>query len=142
MVCVKRFCASFKMSSQESPNPFSLARIPRMNFVDLKFKDASYQLRVDQLTSKNVAKLFNLIPETIVLVSADGVVSLSDDTGKFTDIDDVWSPVWRVQGTESSKRSPSYQANTGASTSSSLPGPSGTSTRWKPSNRSSGRQVS
>ena len=64
-----------------------LRPLPRMGCIDLKYKERSYQLRVDQLTTRNIAKLFNLVPDTIVLISVDGVVSLPDDNGSF-DVDD------------------------------------------------------
>ena len=100
-------------------------RLPRFNCVNVTYKEKNYQLRIEQLTTKNISKIFNLIPDTVVLVSADGAVSLPDDHGKFADVDEVTDHEWAVQGAESSKRVGAGAQSAGTS--------SGNASKWKPS---------
>ena len=88
-----------------------------------------YQLRVYQY---NIAKIFNLVPDTILLVSTDGTVALPNELVRFSDIDEC--DEWVVEGLESSKRT------SGSSMlmvrNSISPGPSGRNggglPKWKP----------
>ena len=59
---------------------------------------------MEQLTVKNIAKILNLVPDTILLVSADGTIAFPDEHGRFSDRDDVGSDEWAVEGSETSKR--------------------------------------
>ena len=93
-----------------SVDPFAL---PRFGCVKVKYHDRAYQLRLEQLTLKNVSKIFNLIPDTILLVSTDGT--------RFSDVDDMGSDEWTVEGTESSNRS----SGSAFLSTPSGPGPSG-----------------
>ena len=97
--------------------------LPRFNCVNVVYKDKTYQLRTEQLTTKNVSKVFNLIPDSVILVSANGTVSLPDDHGKFSDVDDGIDHEWTVQRVESSKRVAGSVSPTRA----------GGSGKWKPS---------
>lgn len=75
---------------------------------------------------KNVAKIFNLVPDTILLVSTDGTVALPNEYGHFSDIDE--SDEWNVEGSESTKRTSGSFNLVGRKPS---PGPS--TSKWKPS---------
>ena len=101
-----------------SVDPFAL---PRFGCVKVKDHDRAYQLRLEQLTLKNVSKIFNLIPDTILLVSTDGTVALPDERGRFSDVGDMGSDKWTVEGTESSNRS----SGSAFLSTPSGPGPSG-----------------
>ena len=92
---VKLFMAAMSLDA--------VLHLPRFNCVNVAYKDKTYELRTEQLTTKNVSKVFNLIPD-VILVSANGTVSLPDDHGKFSDVDDSIDHKWTVQGVESSKR--------------------------------------
>ena len=105
--------------------------LPRFGCVKIKHHDKSYQLRLEQLTVKNVAKIFNLVPDTILLVSTDGTVALPNEYGYFNDIDECEE--WVVEGSESTKRTsgPFTMLNAG-----STPSPTGnlpSTSKWKPS---------
>ena len=100
--------------------------IPHFGCVKLKNLDKSYQLRQEQLTGKNVAKIFNLVPDTILLVSTDGTVALPNEYGHFSDIDE--SDEWNVEGSKSTKRTSESFTLVGRKPS---PGPS--TSKWKPS---------
>ena len=98
----------------------STLNIPRFGCYKLKYKDKLYQLRMDQLTVRNVAKIFNLMPDTVLLVSSEGTVALH---GHFSECDE-----WNVEGSEErSKRSFGFARN--ALTDSSVQ-PS--TSKWKP----------
>ena len=102
--------------------------VPQFGCVKLKYLDKSYQLRQEQLTVKNVAKIFNLVPDTILLVSTDGTVALPNDYGHFSDVDEC--DEWNVEGSESTKRtSGPFPFVTRSTSSPSLPSTS----KWKPS---------
>jgi hypothetical protein len=108
--------------------------LPRFGCVKVKHLKKSYQLRLEQLTVKNVAKIFNLVPDTILLVSSDGTVALPNEYGHFSDMDEC--DEWSVEGSESTKRTSGPFAFVGRSTpsasgfvSASLTG----SSKWKPS---------
>ena len=75
---------------------------------------------------KNVAKIFNLVPDTILLVSTDGTVALSNEDGHFSDINECEE--WNVEGSESTKRTSGSFTFVGRKPS---PGPS--TSKWKPS---------
>ena len=78
-----------------SVDPFAL---PRFGCVKVKYHDRAYLLRLEELTLKNVSKILKLILNTILLVS-------TDERGRFSDVDDMGSDEWTVEGTESSNRS-------------------------------------
>ena len=78
-----------------SVDPFAL---PRFGCVKVKYHDRADLLRLEELTLKNVSKILKLILNTILLVS-------TDERGRFSDVDDMGSDEWTVEGTESSNRS-------------------------------------
>ena len=100
--------------------------IPRFGCVKLKHLDKSYQLCQEQLTVKNVAKIFNLVPDTILLVSTDGTVALPNEYGRFSDIDEC--DEWNVEGSESTKRTSGSFTLVGRK-----PSPDPSTSKWKPS---------
>jgi hypothetical protein len=56
---------------------------------------------MDQITVNNLAKMFRLIPQTVILVGTCGTVALPDsDDGLFFDLDSTLS--WTVEGDRSS----------------------------------------
>ena len=56
----------------------------------------SLKLKPRQLNIAVLSKLFNLFPESIVLVSDDGYVGTPDEDGDFIGVDDL--PTWTVSG--------------------------------------------
>lgn len=110
---------TFQMSSSFST--------PRFGCVKLIHLDKSYQLRQEQLTVKNVAKIFNLVPDTILLVSTDGTVALPNEYGHFSDTDEC--DEWNVEGSESTKRTSGPFPFVGRS----MPSSSPSTSKWKPS---------
>ena len=59
---------------------------------------------MDQLSVHNVSRIFNFIPDTVLLISSEGTVAFPDEHGQFCDVDDWLDEEWEVQGTEASKR--------------------------------------
>ena len=114
-----------EMSGRESP--FQLSRV---GCVRIRSGDKVYQLRVDQLSVHNVSRIFNFIPDTVLLVSSEGTVAFPDEHGQFCDVDDWLDEEWEVQGTEASKR-----AVSGLATSALAAGTSGfhVASKWRPS---------
>ena len=93
--------------------------------VELRYEEKRYRFPISKLTVESVAKAFNLIPETILLVSTDGDIFLPED-GKFTDLDSLCDE-YQVEG------HPSSRGKSGGfplSATSCMPGPS--SNKWKP----------
>ena len=54
------------------------------------------KLKPGQMSQRVLGKIFNLFPDSILLVSDDGLVETADDHGNFSDIDDL--PVWTCSG--------------------------------------------
>ena len=54
------------------------------------------KLKPGQLNQRVLGKIFNLFPDSILLVSDDGSVETADDHGNFVDVDDF--PIWTCSG--------------------------------------------
>ena len=107
--------------------------LPRFGCVKISYQEKSYQLRMEQLTIKNIAKILNLVPDTILLVSVDGTVAFPDEHGRFSDIDDVGSDEWAVEGSETSKRQSGSLTTTPGHSGGAGTGNLGSQKKWKPS---------
>ena len=59
--------------------------------------DKRVKLKKEQLTTNVLAKIFDVYPDTIILISDDGYVATPNAKGIFEDLDDV--PIWSCQGT-------------------------------------------
>lgn len=62
--------------------------------VRLQFGDRKLQVRATDLTIQTLAKIFHLLPETIILVSEQGTAAVPDDNGRF-EVDDFL--LWKVE---------------------------------------------
>ena len=82
------------------------------------------QIRHDDLTTRNLARIFHLVPETIILISVDDIAVVPDDNGKFCDVDEFVD--WKVEGDPSSLGQSGSRNISGQSNASS-------GSRWKPS---------
>ena len=51
----------------------------------------------EQLTTNVLAKIFDVFPDTIILISDDGCVTTANSKNLFEDLDDV--PIWTFQET-------------------------------------------
>ena len=89
---------------------------------------------MEQLTVTNIAKILNLVPDTILLVSVDGTVAFPNENGRFSDIDDVGSDEWAVEGSETSKRQSGSLTTTPGHSGGAGTGNLGSQKKWKPSN--------
>lgn len=67
--------------------------------VRLQFGDRKLQVRASDLTVQTLAKIFHLLPETIIFVSEQGTAAVPDDNGRF-EVDDFL--LWKVEGDTSS----------------------------------------
>ena len=52
-------------------------------FVKLSYGEYTYQVRWEQLTVKNVSRIFNLEQDSVVLVSPEGTVALPDSEQRY-----------------------------------------------------------
>ena len=59
--------------------------------------DKRVKLKKEQLTTNVLAKIFDIFPDTIILISDDGYVATANSKGFFEDLDDI--PIWTCQGT-------------------------------------------
>ena len=59
--------------------------------------DKRVKLKKEQLTTNVLAKIFDIFPDTIILISDDGYVATANSKGVFEDLDDI--PIWTCQGT-------------------------------------------
>ena len=73
--------------------------VPDPGLVRVQFGEHKLQICVSDLTVKTIAKIFHLLPDTVLLVSEEGTVAVPDDSGRFQ-VDDFLQ--WRVQGDVSS----------------------------------------
>ena len=68
--------------------------------IQIQFEARKLQIRPENLTVKSLAKIFHIVPETVILISAEGTVSVPDDEGKFGSLTE--SSLWTVEGDPSS----------------------------------------
>ena len=96
--------------------------------IEVKCDGRNMQLRRDQLTVPNLAKLSHVLPDTLYLISDDGYVALPDSQGQFSAVECF--RVWRVEGVKSSKGAmPSFGTQLYAASSSTQATSSGYGTR-------------
>lgn len=106
--------------------------------IDIVNEGRKLQIQSDQLTMQNLAKIFNVVPDTLFLVSEDGHVVLPDQFGMFVGIQSYRT--WKVEGVKSSKGVvPAFGKSTSAasSPSGSFSASGGSSSgirvgKWKP----------
>lgn len=55
--------------------------------VKIRFGDRSLQFRPEDVTVQSLSRIFHLIPDTIILISEDGTVSVPNSSGKL-EVDD------------------------------------------------------
>jgi len=79
---------SLLVKKMASDDPYKLFTVER--------DGKSLKLKEKQLTTVVLLRVFNLFPETILLVSEDGYVELPDEEGYFVAVDDL--PTWTVTG--------------------------------------------
>ena len=98
----------------------------------MQFVERKLQIRVSDLTVKIIAKIFHLLPDTVLLMSEEGTVAVHDDSGRFQ-VDDFLQ--WRVEGDVSSVGTSGsrfltnqQQSNPGVANSTST----SVGTKWKP----------
>lgn len=53
------------------------------NQVMVRFGERSLQFRPEDISVQNLARIFHLIPDTIILISEDGTVNVPNSNGKF-----------------------------------------------------------
>ena len=58
----------------------------------------SVKLRESQMTASTIGKIFNVFPQSIVLVSDDGNVATPDGSGVFSFLDLSYETSWTVNG--------------------------------------------
>ena len=103
----------------------SRSLITSFSQIKLQYCGRKLQVRPDDLNTRDLAKIFHLIPETIILISQDDSAIVPDESGKFCNVDDFVE--WTVEG---------EQSTLGQSGSRTLSGQSSeqpTSSWWKPS---------
>ena len=93
--------------------------------VKIRHEDRELQFRPEDITVKSLSRIFHLIPETIILISEEGIVSIPDDHGKF-EVDDLLD--YKVEGDLSTVGTSGTSA---FGTNQTIEQPS-TSSRWKP----------
>ena len=104
----------------------------------------SVKLRESQMTASTIGKIFNVFPQSIVLIGDDGSVATPDGSGEFSFLDLTYETSWTINGDpskldESSKSRPTSSVYAYQQPASSLPGSSGTSKKWKPASLSATR---
>lgn len=62
---------------------FTSSTLPAHGQVWVQFGYQKLQVRVDDLTIKTIAKIFRLMPDTVILMFEEGTVAIPDDNGKF-----------------------------------------------------------
>ena len=104
----------------------------------------SVKLRESQMSASTIGKIFNVFPQSIVLIGDDGSVATPDASGEFSCLDLSYETSWTVNG-DPSKPDDGSKCRPGSSgvlyayqqpALSSLPGTSGghmISKKWKPS---------
>lgn len=64
----------------------------------LRNEKLSVKLRDTQMTAATIAKIFNVFPQSIVLVGADGTVATPDSNGDFSFLELSCETSWTVNG--------------------------------------------
>ena len=109
----------------------------------------SVKLRESQMSASTIGKIFNVFPQSIVLIGDDGSVATPDASGEFSCLDLSYETSWTVNG-DPSKPDDGSKSRPGSSgvlyayqhPASSLPGTSsgmvwyGMSKKWKPTSLS------
>ena len=92
------------------------------NQVKVRFGERSLQFRQEDISVQNLARIFHLIPDTIILISEDGTVNVPNSNGKF-EVDDFLE--YKVEGDLSTVGTCGTQTQGSGDQSSAV-------NRWKP----------
>ena len=108
-----------------------------MDMYSVKDKTLSVRLRCTQMTAETISKIFNVFPQSIVLVGDYGTVATLDENGDFSLYEMSTDVVWSVNG-NSSKPTKNQNVTSRPSTSYTYQQPTCTSetekkSKWKPS---------